>query len=397
MELATNTVLQDRYLIVRLIGKGGMGAVYEAKDQRLGHPVALKQTIVTGPQLLQAFEREARILARLRHPALPVVSDYFSESSGQFLVMQYIPGDDLGALLEQRGAPFPVAQVLEWGKQLLDALQYLHSHNPPIIHRDIKPSNIKLSPRGDVILLDFGLSKGGKTNNTRLSISGKSLYGYTPHYAPLEQIEGEGTDQRSDLYSLAVTLHHLLTGTVPATAVSRASAQIHQELDPLRPANQLNPQVPMAIANVLTQTMALNRTQRPSSAFAMRAMLKNSAPRATNLVPNVPLYNSQAATVAESLEMPPPFKPEVHHTPSPAVSAEKKAEPAKKITPQGSLYERLRKIIKYTLIIILVLMILFFGLTTIVGIQRGEIPVIIFFIIVEIGLFSTLKLILNKL
>ncbi|MGB0388021.1 MAG: protein kinase domain-containing protein [Ardenticatenaceae bacterium] len=318
MELASNTLLHNRYLIVRLIGMGGMGAVYEAKDQRLGHPVALKHTIVTDPQLRQAFEREARTLARLRHPALPVVSDYFSEPSGQFLVMQYIPGDDLDALLKRQGHPFSVAQVLEWADQLLDALSYLHSHNPPIIHRDIKPSNIKLSPRGDVILLDFGLSKGGQTHNTRLTMSGASLYGFTPHYASLEQIEGKGTDPRSDLYSLAVTLHHLLTGALPAPAVTRASAQIHEEPDPLRPANQLNPQVPPAIANVLTQASALNRTQRPRSASAMRTMLK-----AQPAPPTVPFHNSQAASAPESRTYRPPKKSQVRSAPSPAAPAKR--------------------------------------------------------------------------
>jgi serine/threonine protein kinase len=116
--------------------------------------------------------------------------------------------------------------------RLLDALEYLHSQSPPIIHRDIKPANIKLSPRGEVILLDFGISKGGKTSTTHLTMSGSSIQAYSPTYAPLEQIEGQGTDERSDLYSLGITLHHLLTGAVPSTAITRASAQIHNTLIP---------------------------------------------------------------------------------------------------------------------------------------------------------------------
>ncbi|MGB0389620.1 MAG: serine/threonine protein kinase, partial [Ardenticatenaceae bacterium] len=146
--LPPRTLLQNRYSIVRQIGQGAMGAVYEAKDERLGHRVALKQRIVNGPEVEQAFKREARILATLRHWALPAVSDYFIEGSHQFLVMQYIPGDDLHTLLQRQRRPFPVTEVLEWADQLLGALEFLHSQSPPIIHRDIKPENIKLSVRG---------------------------------------------------------------------------------------------------------------------------------------------------------------------------------------------------------------------------------------------------------
>src|SRR5262245_26579522 len=120
--LAPNTVLQDRYKITSLLGKGGMGAVYEAVDQKFGSTVAIKQTLVTGDELARAFEREARLLNKLRHRALPMVMDYFAEGDGQFLVMQYIPGDDLAALGTRNGGPFPQEQVLRWAEQLLDVL-----------------------------------------------------------------------------------------------------------------------------------------------------------------------------------------------------------------------------------------------------------------------------------
>jgi eukaryotic-like serine/threonine-protein kinase len=158
--LAPNTLIHDRYLIVDQIGQGGMGAIYEAIDQRLGNRVALKQTLVSGAQLDKAFEREAKLLASLHHPALPVVSDYFTDVGGQFLVMQFIPGDDLATLLHRHGRPFPPDEVLHWADQLLDALDYLHTQEPPVIHRDIKPQNLKLTPRGGIVLLDFGLAKG---------------------------------------------------------------------------------------------------------------------------------------------------------------------------------------------------------------------------------------------
>src|SRR5882724_2831711 len=148
--LAEGILLQGRYRIKKLIGKGGMGAVYEARAEHLGHAVALKQNFFGGDEpLKRAFEREARLLANLSHPALPRVTDYFTEDFGQFLVMEFITGDDLMALLKQRGSAFPVEQVLIWADQLLDVLQYLHEQQPPIIHRDLKPQNLKPNPKGN--------------------------------------------------------------------------------------------------------------------------------------------------------------------------------------------------------------------------------------------------------
>src|SRR6266496_4797207 len=184
--LAPETVLQNRYRIIRLLGQGGMGAVYEALDQRLDTTVALKETLFADERLRKQFEREARLLARLHHPALPRVSDHFPEGDGQFLIMQYIGGEDLAEMVAQRRGPFPPDQVLTWADQLLDALDYLHTQEPPIIHRDIKPQNLKLTPRGEIILLDFGLAKGTFALQSQTA-STKSVYGYTPQYAPLEQ------------------------------------------------------------------------------------------------------------------------------------------------------------------------------------------------------------------
>src|SRR5215210_5200605 len=157
--LTSDTVLQNRYRILRPLGRGGMGAVYEAFDERLSRAVALKETLAETDELRRAFGREARLLANLRHPALPKVLDHFDEGSGLFLVMEFIPGDDLGRLLEL-GRAFDPAEVLGWADQLLDALDYLHGLDPPVLHRDIKPSNLKLLPAGHVVLLDFGLAKG---------------------------------------------------------------------------------------------------------------------------------------------------------------------------------------------------------------------------------------------
>lgn len=290
--IAPNTLLHNRYLVVQQLGQGGMGAVYQAIDQRFGSTVALKETLVSGEPLLKAFEREARLLNSLRHAALPHVFDYFFEGQGQFLVMQYIPGEDLGALLKRHGRPFPVDQVVRWADQLLDLLDYLHRHEPPIIHRDIKPENLKLTDRGDIILLDFGLAKGA-TNTTRLSTS--SVVGYTPSFAPFEQIRGTGTDARSDLYSLAATLYALLTAQLPYDALTRAENILNGIPDPMRPVHELQPGVPIGISNVLHKALALKRDDRPASASAMRAALRAAAS----------MSNISQATMVEAVRHPP--------------------------------------------------------------------------------------------
>src|SRR5215831_8506400 len=239
---------QGRYEIIKPIKAGGMGAVYLAKAQHLSCTVALKESFYAyDDQLRKAFEREAKLLANLRHPALPRVIDHFVEDEGQFLVMDFVPGDDLEALIKQReGEPFPVPIVLEWAHQLLDALDYLHTHVLPILHRDIKPLNIKVTNdvrtgRDQVVLLDFGLAKGTPQQSRASGTSSvKSVMGYTPHFAPLEQMTGEGTDAASDLYSLAATLYYLMTGVEPADAMARTGQLLGGQIDPLLPANQVN-------------------------------------------------------------------------------------------------------------------------------------------------------------
>jgi hypothetical protein len=273
--LTPETILQGRYRILRQLGQGGMGAVYEAIDQRLDTTVALKETLFSDERLRKQFEREARLLARLHHPALPRVSDHFSEGDGQFLVMQFIPGDDLSEKMTRKRGPFPADQVLTWADQLLDALDYLHTQDPQIVHRDIKPQNLKLTPRGQIILLDFGLAKGQAGDISRVTTSA-SIFGYTPNYAPLEQIQGLGTDARSDLYSLGATLYHLMTGVKPPDALTRAAALVNGQPDPLAPASVANPAVPPDVDTFLAKAMAQNRDQRYSSAADMRKSLRAS-------------------------------------------------------------------------------------------------------------------------
>jgi serine/threonine protein kinase len=277
--LAQNTLIQNRYLIVQLIGKGGMGEVYLAVDQRLGSAVALKRTFFAGDENLgSAFEREARVLARLRHPVLPKVSDHFGEGDEQFLVMEHISGDDLSKRIEANNKPFPLSWVMFWADQLLDALSYLHSHEPPIIHRDIKPQNLKLTDENHIVLLDFGLSKTstGQTNLASGTGSTGSVVGYTPHYAPMEQIRGIGTSPKSDLYSLSATLYQLMTNTIPADALSRADSLLNGMPDPIKAPTLLNPEVPPAVSDVILNGMEVSQEKRFGTAREMQKALRKA-------------------------------------------------------------------------------------------------------------------------
>ena len=224
-------VLHERYKIERIIGQGGYGFIYLAQDERLaGRYCAVKQVSYDPtfpPAMLQEareqFMREATVLARLDHPNLPKVSDFFSIEDNDFLVMDYVPGDDLRALLakaENNDKFLQESEVLDWALQIGDALTYLHTQSPSILHRDIKPSNIKLTPSGLVKLVDFGLVKllaPGEVTITIMQGQGTALY------TPLEQYGGESshTDARADIYAFASTLYHLLTKSAPSNVRDR--------------------------------------------------------------------------------------------------------------------------------------------------------------------------------
>ena len=272
--LPPNTILSDRYRIVHRLGHGGMGAVYEALDENLNCVVAVKETFATSDSQRRAFRREAELLANLNHQTLPKVMDHFTFGDGQFLVMQFIPGEDLAQSLKARGQPFAVAKVLEWADQLLDALEELHSYSPPIVHRDIKPSNLKVMSRDRILLLDFGLAKGSAGQMSTADVSkDKSLYGYTLNYAPIEQIRGAGTDPQSDLYSLGATLWTLLTGRVPPDAITRIAERDEGKPDPMLFPHELNAQVPPLVSGAVNRALAINRNQRFKNAAEMRKAL----------------------------------------------------------------------------------------------------------------------------
>lgn len=283
--IEAGSIVNGRYRVVRVVGQGGMGVVYEAEDTRLNSTVALKQTLVHGEQLDQAFEREARLLARLRHGSLPKVMDYFTSEQGQFLVMEFIGGEDLATLETAQQQPFAIHNVIRWAFQLLDVLEYLHTQRPPIIHRDIKPQNLKLTERNDIILLDFGLAK-----NTDQSVSqataNRSLFGYTPQYSPPEQIHSAGTDVRSDIYALGATMYFLIVGVPPASALTRTVAFTNDAPDPLKPPHELRADVSPDISNVIMRAMSLKSAQRYANVTLMRDALRAAEAHTTQPLPN---------------------------------------------------------------------------------------------------------------
>jgi serine/threonine protein kinase len=255
MELEHNTFLRDRYRILEQLGKGGMGAVYLAQDTVLQTNVAVK--INQNPRIegRDQFLHEARLLASLRHPNLPRVIDYFVIEQSQYLVMDYVPGDDLGSIVIRDGIQ-PVEKVVTWARQLGNALQYLHSQNPPVVHRDIKPANIKITPRGEVMLVDFGIAKSVDISQE----TSTGARGLTPGYSPPEQYGAARTGPYSDQYGLAATIYNLLTAKKPVDSVERLLGQAV-----LIPISQLNRSVPEDVQKTLEKALSVKPEERFSS------------------------------------------------------------------------------------------------------------------------------------
>lgn len=298
MELSPDTVLRNRYRIIRLLGQGGMGAVYLAYDLALEHEVAVKINRDPNPQASTQFIAEARLLATLRHPHLPRVIDYFLEGASQWLVMDYIPGDDLKTLVEKFGS-LPLDSVLAWMDQLGSALAYLHRQVPPIVHRDIKPANLKLTHENEVVLVDFGIAK--KADASQATAAG--AVGYTPGYAPPEQYGSARTGPFSDQYSLAATLYHLLTGQKPVDSIQRVLEQ-----DTLKPISALNPAIPAHVQAAIMRAMAVRPEDRFASVEAFVQALRSPSYQPT-VVNSVPQNMMNQPTVATATLPPSPVAP----------------------------------------------------------------------------------------
>ena len=272
MPLNAGETVGERYRVVKLLGQGGMGAVYQAWDTRLNHPVAIKEMrpqagldpSVLG-QLRGQFKQEAQILATLVHTNLVRVTDYFSWSGSEYLVMDFVDGESLAARIGREG-PQQEAHVAAWARQLLSAMAYCHGRG--VIHRDIKPHNIIIAPNGRAVMVDFGLVKLWDANDphTRTVMRGMG----TPEYAPPEQYDvGPGhTDPRSDVYGLGATLYHALSGQLPPTATQRMASP--RSFVPLR---RFNPAVSPGMEGIVQRAMEIPMDRRFQSADQMAQAL----------------------------------------------------------------------------------------------------------------------------
>lgn len=288
--LEPGTILRERYLVEFVLGQGGMGAVYFARDQqRDGEPVAVKEMRVQAmdPKIQAAavkqFRQEAEFLRVLDHPNLVKVFDFFHQEGRYYLVMSYVKGRSLADILSSQKEFFPQDQLLEWVEQLVDVLCYLHSRNPPILFRDVKPSNIIVDSQAHLHLIDFGIARALHPDEVTASF----LQGMgSVDYCPLEQYQGiGGTDQRTDIYALGATLYHLLTLQLPPRA-GELAAENRKAPSP----RLINPGVEPALEELVVNMMAVHKHDRYGSMEQVRSTLKKARR-------NVQLRQERAAAV----------------------------------------------------------------------------------------------------
>jgi formylglycine-generating enzyme required for sulfatase activity/tRNA A-37 threonylcarbamoyl transferase component Bud32 len=282
--LTTDHVLVQRYRILRPLGEGGMGAAYLVEDQRLHRNCVIKEILIPDTTRRGQFEYEAQLLADLHHPHLPVVYDYFQEGARPYLVMEYVEGQTLDRLRDTRTTPFEVHDVLTWARDLLNALDYIHTRHPAIIHRDIKPQNVCIKPQGNAVLLDFGIAR--RLDDTHTQTAARA---FTQGYAPIEQYpeeqlhhtekprryveslhaEGIHTGPYSDIYSLGATLYYALTLMPPPDACMRVLD------DELHPVQEINKTVPEFLATAVMRALTLDPRQRFQSTDEMLSALQS--------------------------------------------------------------------------------------------------------------------------
>ncbi|MGB0384366.1 MAG: serine/threonine protein kinase [Ardenticatenaceae bacterium] len=255
-----------KYKIRDLIGKGGMGRVYLAKDERSNERVAIKHVPFTKYVRPTNPFFEARILTKLEHKNLPKVHKVFQDEDGFYLVMEYIPGETVYQLMKRHGT-LPSQRAISYIMNILAVLDYLHRLNPAIIHRDIKPSNLKFHRNGRLMLVDFGIAKEfHPEEQTHVGAKGHLTRGY----APLEQYTG-GTDARSDLFAVGGVFYYLLTGEDPPDVQEHVGKR-HYHLDP----REINPQVPDILGQIITRATAMKQDLRYKSAREMYQALKEA-------------------------------------------------------------------------------------------------------------------------
>lgn len=278
--MQSGVTLVDRYSIQDVIGVGGMGSVYRARDLHFPNVVklvAVKEMINSAPDplvrqtIVQNFEREANLLATLNHPAIPRIYDYFSLDDRSYLVLEFVHGKDLEAVIGDSNGFLPEDQVISWAIQLCDVLSYVHGHKPdPIIFRDMKPSNVMINHNGDVVLVDFGIAKTFQVGQKGTMIG-------TEGYSPPEQYRGDATPL-ADIYSLGATLHHAITRRDPRLEPPFSFAE--------RPIRRINPNVSMEFEAVINTALQYNPGDRFPNTAAMKEALLNVA-RKTGMLDKV--------------------------------------------------------------------------------------------------------------
>jgi serine/threonine protein kinase len=269
MGLNDGFVLNSRYEIEGQLGKGGMGTVYLARDLTLRIQVAVKENLNTNPEAERQFRREASLLASLRHPNLPRVTDHFILDEKQYLVMDFIDGEDLETRCARQTPT--INEVLGWADSIIDALIFLHSRQPPVIHRDIKPANIKLQPDGNLMLVDFGIAKIFDKSETTTGARG-----LTPGYSPPEQYGGASTDHRSDQYSLGATIYNMLSGERPIDSIERMFNRVK-----LKPLTELRLNVPEHVDRAVLKSLTLDPNNRFPDMVHFKAALRGAVSSAT--------------------------------------------------------------------------------------------------------------------
>ncbi len=262
---APQTVIANRYEVIRLIGQGGMSNLYLCRDRKYNNAVVVIKEMTAAysdpkeqQMAVDLFHREAKLLSSLNHRHIPKVFDYFQYQGKYYLSMEYVDGEDLGKILARDPNPLEEASCVEWGGEMATVLYYLHVHKPPIVFRDVKPSNIMMTKNG-VKLIDFGIAR-----HFDVSKKGDTMRIGSPGYAPPEQYSGQ-TDPRSDIYALGVTLHHALTGRDPTTT---------QTPFILPPARDLNPKVSQGMADILAKATQLDPNDRYDTMLEMKRDLK---------------------------------------------------------------------------------------------------------------------------
>ena len=306
MTLERGALLHNRYRIVEILGQGGMGSVYRAVDENLGVDVAVKENLFTTDEYARQFRLEAVILANLRHSNLTRVTDHFViGDQGQYLVMDYIEGEDLRQRMERTNF-LPDDEVILIGAAMSKALTYLHTRKPPILHRDVKPGNVKISPDGEIFLVDFGLAK--VVQGSQVTTTGARAM--TPGYSPPEQYGTARTDPRTDIYSLGATLYAALTGVIPEDGLARAME--NAELTPVR---KRAAKVSRRLANAVEKAMKIEADDLFQTAEEFRKALLSANSKTQRLIeddftiapsPSVPLASIEKNSTEDNPISEPP-------------------------------------------------------------------------------------------